>query len=461
VKLTGWYLGILALGLVIFGVSSWYGMRQIAFNTVDEELLDRVHDVGKILQQNGGLSLDEVGLELREHVHLDPTGDMLQVEDEKGNWLYRSPAIERRDILVQSPARPDAPAAFEIARLGGGPIRLVTAPVVAGGRVWTVQTAESLQELFETLNRFGLLLWLLIPGLLIFAAGGGYWVSRRALRPVDDITAAAESIRIHNLGGQLKVPETGDQLQRLSQTLNRMLGRLNESVQRISQFTADASHELRGPVSVIRTTAELALEGEGTSLEVREDMTAILTEAERVTRLVDSLLLLARADAGEDGFQREPTDLGSGLRETAEQCRPLAERKKIQLNIDCDNAPATAICDAEAARRLFFILIDNAIKYTPEGGQIEVRLEEKGEGAIVSVIDTGIGIGESDLPHIFDRFWRADKARSRDMGGVGLGLSIARWISERHQWTLAAESKLGVGSRFTVTMPRMKVGSPG
>jgi signal transduction histidine kinase len=460
VKLTGWYLGILALGLVIFSVSSWYGMRQIAFNTVDEELLDRVHNVGKILQQNGGLSPDEIGIELREHVHLDPTADMLQVEDEKGNWLYRSPVLEREATRVQPLTRPDAPAVFEIVRIGGAPFRFLTAPVVADGRVWTVQTAESLQELSETLDRFGLLLWLLIPGLLVFAAGGGYWVSRRALRPVDDITAAAESIRIDNLGGQLKVPETGDQLQRLSQTLNRMLGRLNESVQRISQFTADASHELRGPVSVIRTTAELALEGERTGLEAREDMTAILTEAERVTRLIDSLLLLARADAGEDGFQREPTDVGSGLRETVEQCRPLAERKKIQLNIASDETPRIAICDAEAARRLFFILIDNAIKYTQEGGRVEVRLEAKGEGAIVSVVDTGIGIGESDLPHIFDRFWRADKVRSRNMGGVGLGLAIARWISERHQWTLAAESLLGGGSRFTVTMPRTEVVSP-
>jgi len=459
VKLTGWYLGILALGLVIFGVSSWYGMRQIAFNTVDEELLDRVHDVGKILQQNDGLTPDEVGLELREHVHLDPTADMLQVEDEKGNWLYRSPVLERRAIRGQPLTRPDAPAAFEIVRIGGGPIRFVTAPVVAGGHVWTVQTAESLQELFETLDRFGLLLWLLIPGLLVFAAGGGYLVSRRALQPVDDITAAAESIRIHNLGGQLRVPDTGDQLQRLSETLNRMLSRLNESVQRISQFTADASHELRGPVSIIRTTAELALEDERTGLEAREDMIAILTEAERVTRLIDSLLLLARADAGDDGFQREAADIGSGLRETVEKCRPLAERKKIQLNIASDEAPRIAICDVEAARRLFFILIDNAIKYTQEGGRVEVRLEAKGEGAIVSVIDTGIGIVESDLHHIFDRFWRADKVRSRDMGGAGLGLAIARWISERHQWTLAAESELGVGSRFTVMIPLTDVGS--
>jgi signal transduction histidine kinase len=459
VKLTGWYLGILALGLAIFGVSSWYGMRQISFSTVDEELLDRIHDVGKILQQNAGLSRDEVGIELREHVHLDPTADMLQVEDEKGNWLYRSPVLERSAIPVHPLTRLDAPAAFEIVRLGGEPVRFMTAPVVAGGRIWTVQTAESLQELFETLNRFGLLLWLLIPGLLLFAAGGGYWVSRRALRPVDDITAAAESIRIHNLGGQLTVPETGDQLQRLSETLNRMLGRLNESVQRISQFTADASHELRGPVSVIRTTAELALEGERTGLEAREDMTAILMEAERVTRLIDSLLLLARADAEEDGFQREPTDIGNGLRETLEKCRPLAQRQKIQLNLTSEDAPIIATCDAEAARRLFFILIDNAIKYTPEGGRVEVRLETRGGSAIVSVADTGIGIAESDLPHIFDRFWRADKVRSRGMGGVGLGLAIARWISQRHRWTLAAESELGVGSRVTVLIPLTDPGS--
>jgi signal transduction histidine kinase len=300
-------------------------------------------------------------------------------------------------------------------------------------------------------------MWWLIPGLLALAGVGGYWISRRALRPVDRITAAAESISIHNLGGQLSVPGSGDELQRLSETLNRMLARLNESVQRISQFTADASHELRAPVSIIRTTAELATQSERSGAESREDMTTILAEAERVTKLIDGLLLLARADAGEDGLDRELTDLPTLLRQAVGQCRALAQEKRIQLRSVPGGQPVAVMGDAEAMRRLFFILIDNAVKYTPEGGQIDVQLEATDKRAVVSVTDTGIGIAETDLPYIFDRFWRADKVRSRGTGGAGLGLSIARWISERHQWSIHAAAMPGGGTRFTVMIPRAEV----
>jgi heavy metal sensor kinase len=432
VQLTAWYLAVLAIGLGLFSASSWYGMRTIAFRTVDEELEDRIHDVEKFLeQQDPYRGLSETSAKLRERSQLAPAADLLQVSDEHGNWLYRSPALEHSGVALRPSAQLGSLPVFEVLTLQSEPVRFATARVVVKGHSWVVQTAESLQELSEELNRFDLLLRWLIPGLLALAGVGGYWISRRALRPVDRITAAAESISIHNLGGQLSAPRSGDELQRLSETLNRMLGRLNESVQRMSQFTADASHELRAPVSLIRTTAELAIQSERSGVEAREDMMTILTEAERVSRLIDSLLLLARADAGEDGLQRELTDLPAILRQAVEQCRAPAAEKSIQLHSLPGDQPIAVIGDAEAIRRLFFILIDNAVKYTPDGGQIDVRLETTEEHAIVSVTDTGIGIAETELPYIFDRFWRADKVRSRGMGGAGLGLSIARWISER------------------------------
>jgi heavy metal sensor kinase len=449
---------MLAVGLGTFGVSSWYGMRTISFRTVDEELQDRIHDVEKFLdQQDPTRSLSEAGAELRERTRLAPTADLLQVSDEHGNWLYRSPALERGGVTVRPLVQLGAQPVFEVLPLQGEPVRFATARVVVRGHEWVVQAADSIQELAEALHRFGLLMWWLIPGLLALAGVGGYWISRRALRPVDRITAAAESISIHNLGGQLSVPGSGDELQRLSETLNRMLARLNESVQRISQFTADASHELRAPVSIIRTTAELATQSERSGAESREDMTTILAEAERVTKLIDGLLLLARADAGEDGLDRELTDLPTLLRQAVGQCRALAQEKRIQLRSVPGGQPVAVMGDAEAMRRLFFILIDNAVKYTPEGGQIDVQLEATDKRAVVSVTDTGIGIAETDLPYIFDRFWRADKVRSRGTGGAGLGLSIARWISERHQWSIHAAAMPGGGTRFTVMIPRAEV----
>ena len=461
-RLTAWYLAVLAAGLVILAVSSWYGMRAIVFGTVDEELQDRIHDVEKLLDQlRPSSSPSEARAAMQERFRVAPAADLVQVADETGDWLYRSPALEHSGVGVRPLAQLGPEPLYEIQTVQAEPIRFATARVTIRGRTWVVQVAESIQELAQALHRFGLLLRWLIPGLLFLAGAGGYWISRRALEPVDKITAAAESISIRNLGGQLSVPRSGDELQRLSETLNRMLARLNESVQRISQFTADASHELRAPVSIIRTTAELAVQTERSGAESREDMTIILAEAERVTRLIDSLLLLARADAGEDGLQRELVDLPATLRQAVEQCRGAAEKKSIRLRSDLGELPITVIGDADAVPRLFFILVDNAVKYTPDGCEIDIRLEAGGEHAIVSVTDTGIGIAEKDLPYIFDRFWRADKVRSRGMGGAGLGLSIARFITERHQWSIEARAMPGCGTRFSVTIPRAVVNRAG
>ena len=457
-RLTAWYLAVLAAGLIILAVSSWYGMRAFVFREVDGELLDRIHEVEKLLDQPGlSPGLSEDGTALRERFRLAAAADLVQVSDEQGNWLFRSPALEHNGVGIRSLPRLGQEPVFELLEVAGESTRFATIRVSVRGRIWIVQVAESIQELATALDQFGRLLRWLIPALLGLAGVGGYWISRRALQPVDRIIAAAESISIHNLGGQLSVPRSGDELQRLSETLNRMLARLNESVQRISQFTADASHELRAPVSIIRTTAELAVQGRRSGTESHEDMKIILTEAERVTRLIDSLLLLARADSGEDGLQRELTDLPTILRQAVEQCRAAADKKNLDLHSSPGDEPLAVVADAESMRRLFVILVDNAVKYTPHGGHIDVRSEAAAEWAIVRVTDTGIGIADKDLPHIFDRFWRADKVRSRGMGGAGLGLSIARWISDRHGWSINARAMPRRGTEFTVTIPRVAV----
>jgi signal transduction histidine kinase len=231
------------------------------------------------------------------------------------------------------------------------------------------------------------------------------------------------------------------------------LARLDASVQRMSQLTADASHELRAPVSLIRTTAELAVQGDRTNAEYHEDMVQILAEAERTSRLIDSLLLLARADAGEGGLQHELADVSTSVREAMEQGRSLAAEKRIELTSNLSSDAVVVHGDGESLRRLFFILIDNAIKYTPEGGRVQVGLEALDAHATIRVTDSGIGISESDQPHIFDRFWRADKVRSRGVGGAGLGLSIARWIVDQHQGSLDVRSRPSQGSTFTVKIP--------
>jgi heavy metal sensor kinase len=454
IRLTAWYLAMLALGLAVFGVGSWYAMRASAFHTIDEELQDRIRGVEKFMQiQIASLSPAEIRDEFREHSVLGPGGDLFQVCNGNGEWLYRSAVLENSQVTVRHPDQLGEPAVFEDLVVQSTPVRFATRRVVVNNQPYSIQVAAPLHEFYEALERFRLILWLAVPLLLSGATVGGYWISRRALQPVDRITTAAESISIRNLSDRLDVPNTADELQRLSETLNRMLARLNSSVQRMSQFTADASHELRAPVSLIRTTAELAVTGGRTNDEYHEDMVQILAEAERTSRLIESLLLLARADAGEDGLQHERTDLSVSLREAMQQGRKLAAERGVELKATLDPKPIVVDGDTDSLRRLFLILIDNSVKYNSRGGCVEITLGTLNGQAACSIRDSGIGISTEDLEHIFDRFWRADKVRSRGMGGEGLGLSIARWIVERHEGTIDVTSQPSKGSTFTVKIP--------
>ncbi|MGH9574677.1 MAG: sensor histidine kinase [Candidatus Acidiferrales bacterium] len=454
VRLTAWYLVMLALGLGVFGVGSWFAMRVSAFNTIDEELEDRIRGVEKFMQlQIAALSPNEIRDEFREHSVLGPGGDLFQVCNEQGEWLYRSAVLENSQVPIRLPDQLGTQPLYESLTVQGTPVRFATGRVVVNSQPYTIQVAAPLKEFNEALERFRVILWLSAPLLLIGAGLGGYWLSRRALRPVDQITAAAESISISNLSERLDVPKASDELRRLSETLNRMLMRLDVSVQRMSQLTADASHELRAPISLIRTTAELAVHGGRTNPEYHEDMTQILGEAVRTSRLIDSLLLLARADAGEGALQHEMTDVSVSVREAADQGRSLASDKQVELTADLGSGSAVVHGDGEALRRLLFILIDNAIKYTPEGGRVHIFINRSQGQVSISVTDSGIGISEAELPHIFDRFWRADKARSRGLWGAGLGLSIAHWIVDQHKGFIEVKSQPGKGSTFVVKIP--------
>jgi two-component system, OmpR family, heavy metal sensor histidine kinase CusS len=321
------------------------------------------------------------------------------------------------------------------------------------GRRYRILVAAPLEGTELMLRRLREVLLWATPLVLLIGSLGGYWMSRRALQPVDAITRAAQTIGIENLSQRLEVPAAGDELARLSETWNNMLARLEAAVKRLSQFTADASHELRTPITLIRATAELTLRRERSVETYREALRHIINDSDRTARLIEDLLSLARADAGLPALPLDRLELMPLVREVCEQGQILAEARQLEISAEAPEQPVFVDANDPALRRLLLLLVDNAVKYTPAGGRITVSVGMEPSGATVTVRDTGIGIPDSALPHVFERFYRVDESRNREGGGAGLGLAIAQWIAQRHNASLEAESVMGQGSAFRVRFP--------
>ena len=444
-RLTLWYSTVLALGLVLFAAGIWLAARHSMLASADETLSQRATAVMAVLNDDD--PKDSVIEELTEYARVTPEGNLLAVRDETGREL-----LSTRGIALPWPdaIRGNKP---ETISLGSHRYRVVAITESSHGHRFEILAGTPQDGIESLLRRLRNLLLAVVPVVLLVASLGGYWLSRRALGPVDRITEAARHISIQNLSQRLEVPATGDELQRLAETWNDMLRRLEGAVMRLGQFTADASHELRTPIALIRTTAELTLRRERAAETYQEALRQIVAESERTTRLVEELLVLARADAGLPTLPMDRLELAPLLREVCQQGRVLAAARQIQLSADVPDGPVFVQGNDPALRRLFFVLLDNAVKYTPAGGSITVSVGCDDEGATVAVRDTGIGIEESALPFIFERFYRVDASRNRDVGGSGLGLSIAKWIAETHGAEIRAESVAGRGSTFRVRFP--------
>jgi len=320
--------------------------------------------------------------------------------------------------------------------------------VVAGLGVSTLD--RSLRELSAGLV-------IVLPLIVVLSIAAAFVIAGRAVQPVDEITSELEAITDgRSLHRRLPVDTSGDELGRLTNTLNEMIGRLETSFGALRRFTADASHELKTPLTVLRADVERAMHVPAASTEQLVALEEALAETTRMADLVDSLLTLARADEGRFDLYLEPVDLGPLVREVLETAHILGEAGGLRVLMTGDEIDGMVVMgDATRLRQLFLNLVTNAIKYTPQGGEVEITLLREGNDAVFSVRDTGIGISAGDLPYIFERFWRADRARSRatERGGFGLGLAIAQWIAQAHGGTLAAQSRLHRGTTFVVTLP--------
>jgi heavy metal sensor kinase len=451
-RLTLWYLAIFALAQIVFGAGMWVILRHNLYDLVDDGLEEQVADLTSLLQTQGqSASMARMQREVNERYAVAHTGDYLQIYAGNQQWLYRSSILQEHDLASPEPGA--ARRAYKNLWLGGKPVRFITQRVEVNGSGYTVQAGALIDDVLETLALFRLYLLFFAPFVLLLAAAGGYWLSRRALAPVDAIVRTARDIGGANLNSRLQTLTTGDELQRLSDTLNEMLDRIETAFQRVTQFTADASHELRTPIALIRTEAELALRRSRGEAEYQDSLRHILLEAERTTSLIADLLALARADSGRERLQMHPVDLRETLRAVVEGWQRVSPIRNLQFTHDIDGHESFVSGDERALRRVVDILLDNAFKYTPAAGSVHLSLEQKDGKAVITVRDTGVGIPGEEQSKIFERFYRVDKARSREQGGAGLGLSIAEWIVAQHGGSIEVESNFGKGAIFRVKLP--------
>lgn len=475
-RLTIWYAIALLASVGAFGGALYFERRRSSVRELDERLslegnaaaqyfISYQRSIGRRLAagETPGLAISAVG------GYLDGIRDNVVIFDPDGLAIYRNSAAKPftttalSDVLDN--ASPDRARSGVVDLRGDGQnYRYARVPLTG---IW--QQAQP-ASIFVTAPLdavpFGagqLLQAMLViaPVILIGSMGLGYVLADTSLRPlegmVDEIEAITDGRGLHR---RVAVPVSADELARLAGTMNRMLSRLEASFATLRRFTADASHELKTPLMVLRVGVERAMTNPRTPTEALQSLEEVLEEIHRMSELVETLLTLARADEGGANLAVEPCDLRDLINEAAETAGMLGEQQEITIRSE---VPPTAVMlpvDRSRIRQLLLNLVTNAIKYTPEGGKVSIGLVDQGEAAAIIIGDNGIGIPTADLPHIFDRFYRVDTARSRTGArpGAGLGLAITKWIAEAHGGAITVQSRPGRGTVFTVTLP--KAGAP-
>ncbi len=421
---------------------------EVTVNDASRTNLETIH---RLLTHRADLGDERIQAQLRDLSEVWANGALFEVADENGNWIFRPV----RFTLAYPPLPPaqSQNVSFFTANLDSLQYRIALQQVQVAGKYYEIHAAVPTEPFDQALDHFRLIEKEALPLLVLLASLLGYWLSGWSLAPVKRIIETAESIGAQNLSRRLEVPRARDELRQADSRLSMPCSRRIEiSVNQITQFTADASHDLRTPVAVMRTTAEIALRRPRTVAEYRNALSKILATSLETSELLENLLTLARADAGALGMDMHRVDLGAHVRKAQERAALLSAEKNVNVTSNPAN-PVWVTADAIAIDRLLLILLDNAVKYTPPGGRCEIALSHDQSEARISVRDSGIGIAQDDLKSIFDRFYRADRARSKNTGGAGLGLAIARWIAQSHGGMIAVESTPGAGSVFRVSLP--------
>jgi heavy metal sensor kinase len=456
-RLIAWYAGVLTTVFVLLAVLTFLLLRHyLEANVLDAQARRARQIAGTLVAHAGRDSEAALAGEVESLYSPEVNDRFIRISRADGRVVYAS--RKPRNELFDPAAVPAVTGRFLEAyprriHLPGGLLLIAAVPATGSdGTLYRVEVGTSGAPVEDTLAQVLIMLAVGLPVAVGVAVAGGFLLVRRALEPVERIAVKAEEITQHSLSERLPVVESGDELERLSVSLNHMISRLEETIRGSKQFVADASHELRTPLTVMRGELESLAQDTRLAGDTREALGSVLEEVGRLGEIVESLFALSRLDAGDAGDPWQRFDLAELTRTTAEQMSLLATDKAIR--VDCDSTPGVLVRgDRSRLKQVIVNLLDNAIKYTPRGGHIGLSVRREGAWAVLEVTDDGIGIPAEALPHVFKRFFRVDSSRGREPGGAGLGLAIVRSICAAHGAEVEVTSSHGGGSTFRVRHP--------
>ena len=459
VKLTGLYVLTFFLSSLIICGFLYFRLKHQLIKGVDRFLLDEINELSEALskdmKEKESLKSFEFGVASRTYYPL-----YFRVLDAEGAIFYASEGMRgieyKVDEKVMSLARKGRNNIEKIHSPGRRrPFRFISAPLYRDGKLaYIVQLGTHLRFIRKSLSGFKRNILAAFPIVLVLGSLGGWLLARRSLSPIGYITSKARSITSANLSERLKLRGADDEMDDLIRTINGMISRLENSFKRMAEFTADASHELKTPICAMRGEAEVLLSKPRTAEEYQEGLAHFIERFDQLNRMINDLILLSKSDSSQVELKMNPVRLDLLINDMGDLFQILAEQKNIALNIN-SLQETVVMGDKTRLQQLFTNLIDNAIKYTSKGS-IHVTLQKNEDTALVKIKDTGIGIPKEEQEKIFKRFYRVDKSRSRETGGVGLGLSIAEWIVHAHHGKIGVESELNKGSIFTLYLPILK-----